>query len=154
MVYTGNGTIIIKNKRMITYSTDKSDLLGLDVSNFFDGWPEKPSENALRMSIENATYAVLAIDSEKKRLAGYITALSDGVLSAYIPFLEVEHGYREHGIGHALVERMIKQLDHLYMIDLVCDKELASFYEEAGFESWHAMIRRNYTNQSGAKNAC
>ena len=139
---------------MITYSIDKSDLIGLDISNFFEGWPEKPSNDILRRSIENATYVVLAIDSEKKRLAGYITALSDGVLSAYIPFLEVDRNYRERGIGHALVEKIVEQLGHLYMIDLVCDKELASFYEEAGFESWHAMIRRNYANQSGAKNAC
>ena len=139
---------------MITYSTNKSDLSELELSNFFEGWPKKPSDDILRRSIENATYMVLAIDSEKKQLAGYITALSDGVLSAYIPFLEVERGYREQGIGHTLVEKMVQQLGHLYMIDLVCDKEIAGFYEEAGFESWHAMIRRNYANQSGAKNAC
>ncbi len=138
---------------MITYSIDKSDLIGLDISNFFEEWPERPGEDVLRASIENATYVVLAIDPEKKRLAGYITALSDGVLSAYIPFLEVDRNYRERGIGHALVEKMVGQLGHLYMVDLVCDKELAGFYEEAGFESWHAMIRRNYANQSGTKNA-
>jgi hypothetical protein len=36
------------------------------------------------------------------------------------------------------------------MIDLVCDKEIAGFYKEAGFESDHAMIKRNYVNQSGS----
>ena len=137
----------------IIYSTNKDDLAPLEVSNFFEGWPEQPNEKVLRKSIENASYIVLAIDADKKKLVGYITALSDDVLSAYIPFLEVEQSYRKNGIGHALVEKMVEQLEHLYMIDLVCDKELASFYGEAGFESWHAMIFRNYRNQSGAKHA-
>jgi len=84
-------------------------------------------------------------------LVGYITALSDGVLSACIPFLEVIPEYQKQGIGQALVTEMLAQTSHLYMIDLVCDKEIASFYEKAGFQSWHAMIKRNYSNQTGAK---
>lgn len=137
----------------ITYSSKKKDLEGLILSGFFEGWPNKPSEDVLKRSIENADYIMLAIDAEKKKLVGYITAISDDVLSAYIPFLEVERSYREQGIGRSLVKMLLEQLSHLYMIDLVCDKELAGFYKEAGFESWHAMIRRNYANQSGIKRA-
>jgi ribosomal protein S18 acetylase RimI-like enzyme len=133
----------------VTYSMNKQDLAGLEMTNFFADWPEKPSEKILRKSIQNADFVVLAIDSENKKLVGYITALSDHVLSAYIPFLEVEKNYQRKGIGKTLVRKMIEQLDHLYMIDLICDKELAGFYEEAGLESWHAMIRRNYTMQTG-----
>ncbi len=44
---------------------------------------------------------------------------------------------------------MLEQLNHLYVIDLVCDKELAGFYIGAGFKPRHAMIKRNYANQSG-----
>ena len=137
----------------IRYSTDKKDISGLIASNFFDGWPNKPTEEVLKKSIENADKVVLAIDPEKNQLVGYITALTDDVLAAYIPFLEVEKTYRNNGIGKTLVKKMLEQLDHLYMIDLVCDKELAGFYTEAGFESWHAMIKRNYANQRGAVSA-
>ncbi|MHB0865555.1 MAG: GNAT family N-acetyltransferase [Minisyncoccota bacterium] len=133
----------------VTYSTKKADLADLEVTGFFEGWSNKPDESILRKSIENADHIVLAIDTEKKKLAGYITALSDSVLAAYIPFLEVEKSYQHKGIGHTLVSKLLEQLSHLYMIDLVCDKELADFYSEAGFESWHAMIKRNYANQSG-----
>lgn len=137
-------------KNTITYSTRKEDLANLEAINFFEGWPNKPSEEVLRKSIENASYVVLAIDASQNKLVGYITALSDGVLSAYIPFLEVEKSYQKRGIGILLVKKMIEQLGDLYMIDLVCDKKLAGFYSETGFRSWHAMIRRNYANQSGA----
>lgn len=135
----------------IHYSTDKRDLKGLETTGFFAGWPEKPSEEVLRKSIEGATYVVLAIDAHKNKLIGYITALSDGVLAAYIPFLEVEASYQGRGIGATLVKKMIGQVGHLYMVDLICDKEIAGFYQstETGFESWHGMIRRNYRNQSG-----
>lgn len=137
-------------KNEIAYSSKKEDVVGLEITNFFDGWPEKPSEEVLRKSIINADYVVLAIDRSQNRLVGYITALTDNVLSAYIPFLEVEKSYQEQGIGKTLVNKILEQLTHLYMIDLVCDEEIAGFYKEAGFQSWHAMIRRNYENQSGA----
>ncbi len=133
----------------IVYSIEKTDLAGLETTGFFEGWPNKPNETVLRKSIGNADYIVLAIDTGKRKLVGYITALSDDVLVAYIPFLEVEKSYQHKGIGHALVGKLLEQLSHLYMIDLVCDKEIADFYKEAGFEAWHAMIKRNYINQSG-----
>lgn len=134
----------------IKYSIKKKDIIGLEMEGFFEGWPKKPSKKVLQKSIENAGYVVLAIDTEKNKLIGYITALTDDVLSAYIPFLEVEKNYQKQGIGRTLVKKMVEQLNHLYMIDLVCDKEKASFYSEAGFKSWHAMIKRNYDNQSGS----
>lgn len=134
----------------VVYSINKNDLTNLAIENFFAGWPNKPSEKVLRKSIENADYIALAIDKDRGKLAGYITAISDKVLSAYIPFLEVEKEYQGQGVGRTLVEKLLEQLKDIYMIDVVCDKKVAGFYEEAGFKSWHAMIRRNYANQSGA----
>ncbi len=133
----------------IIYSIKKEDINGLKIRGFFEGWSNKPSCEVLRASIKNANYIVLAIDTDNNKLAGYITAITDGVLSAYIPFLEVECSYQKQKIGTTLVKKMLEQINHLYMIDLVCDKELASFYRKVGFESWHAMIKRNYSNQSG-----
>ena len=78
---------------------------------------------------------------------GYITAISDNVLSAYIPFLEVVPSYQKQGIGHELVKQILAQLSHLYMIDLVCDKEMEGFYVEFEFIPGQAMIKRNYTNK-------
>lgn len=133
----------------ILYSNNKADLEGKIISDFFHGWPKPPSTEVLIKSIESADFIVLAIDTDTQQLVGYITAISDNVLSAYIPFLEVIPAYQKQGIGHELVRRMLEQLEHLYMIDLVCDKELAGFYADAGLVSGHAMIKRNYANQAG-----
>jgi len=133
----------------VAFSTDKNALKGLKLAGFFEGWPKKPSETVLRKSIVNADFVVLAIDTAEKKLVGYITAISDRVLAAYLPFLEVLPTYRGRGVGKTLVKKMIDQLNGLYMIDLVCDKKIAGFYGEAGFSSAHAMIKRDYANQSG-----
>ncbi len=130
--------------KSIIYSNNKEAVNDLELGVFFEDWPKKPKNEMLKKSILGATHCVLAIDKSRSRLIGYITAVSDGVLSAYIPFLEVEPEYRNKGIGVTLTRKMITQLSDLYMIDLVCDKELADFYSQAEFKSWHAMIRRNY----------
>lgn len=86
---------------------------------------------------------------EGSTVIGFITAVSDGVSAAYIPHLEVLRAFRDEGIGTELLRRMLKKLDSLYMVDLVCDPFLQSFYERAGMQPYTAMIKRNYNAQSG-----
>ena len=71
---------------------------------------------------------VLPRVGEHGRVVGFITAISDGVLSAFIPLLEVLPEYQGRGIGSELVKRMLRELEDFYMVDLVCDPELESFY--------------------------
>ena len=44
---------------------------------------------------------IIAIDENTNQVVGFVTAISDGVLSAYIPFLEVLPEYKSIGIGYA-----------------------------------------------------
>ena len=81
---------------------------------------------------------------------GFVTAISDGVLSAYMPLLEVLPDYQGRGIGRELVERMLTLLSGHYMIDLVCDKDMQSFYARFGMKPFIAMAIRNYDRQSGS----
>ncbi len=53
----------------------------------------------------------------------FINAISDRVLSAFVPLLEVLPEYQRRGIGSTLVETMLAQLGDLYMVDLVADAE-------------------------------
>lgn len=70
-------------------------------------------------------------------------------LSAYIPFLEVLPEYKNKGIGKELVNRMLKELDDIYMIDLCCDDDLVPYYDKFGMTKTNGMILRNYKMQSG-----
>ena len=92
----------------------------------------------------------MAVDTASGRVVGFANAISDGVLTAYIPLLEVLPDWQGRGIGRRLIERLSEQLDDLYMIDIVCDESLASFYEPLGFRTLTGMARRNYANQTGA----
>lgn len=114
------------------------------------GWPNPPSTETHLRLLHNSDHVLLAIDTDTSQVAGYITAISDGVLSAYIPLLEVLNAYQGRGIGSELVRRMLEKLSHLYMIDLLCDEDVQPFYERLGMVPAPGMMIRNYKRQSGS----
>ena len=134
---------------MINYIFTAEGILPEQLKGFFDGWPNPPSPETHLRLLKNSDVIVLAIDQKTKRVVGFITAITDHVLSAYIPFLEVLPEYRGRGIGKELVDFMLARLSNLYMIDLLCDQELQAFYAKRGMFEARGMMMRNYDNQSG-----
>lgn len=133
---------------MITYSTSLDGVSADHLrGGFFEGWLNPPTPETHLKLLHGSDHVVLALDDGA--VIGYITAITDGVLAAYIPHLEVLPSYRGQGIGTALVERMLDQLKHLYMIDLICDPNVQPFYERLGMFRYSSMIKRNYERQSG-----
>ncbi|WP_019586842.1 GNAT family N-acetyltransferase [Deinococcus apachensis] len=86
-------------------------------------------------------------------MVGIAQAISDGVLTAFIPLLEVHATHRGRGVGSALIRHLLAQLDHLYAVDLSCDDDLVPFYQRLGFRRANAMVLRNYARQSGEASA-
>jgi len=117
---------------------------------FFVGWPNPPNAETHLRLLKNSDKVVLAMDGKTNQVVGFITAISDGVLSAYIPFLEVLPAYKNAGIGKELVERMLTELRGIYMIDLMCESNLQLYYEQFGLMRSSGMIMRNYEVQSGS----
>jgi ribosomal protein S18 acetylase RimI-like enzyme len=117
---------------------------------FFEGWPNPPTPETHLRLLEQSDEVILAVDGVSGEVVGFITAISDGVLAAYIPLLEVRPAYRGQGIGTALVRRMLDRLDDLYMVDLLCDPALQPFYAALGMRPATGMMVRNYEQQSGA----
>lgn len=115
------------------------------------GWPTFPSPETHLDILLNSYAVVLAIDSDSGQVVGYINAVSDGILSAYIPLLEVLQSWQGNGIGRELVRRMLARLEHLYMIDLLCDEDVQPFYERAGMQRATGMMVRNYERQTGSR---
>lgn len=114
---------------------------------FFDGWPNPPSKAVHRKILENSYLSIVAI--EGNRIVGFVNIVSDGVLSAYIPLLEVVKDYQGQGIGKKLVEEALAATKDLYMIDVACDDDVVPFYEKFGMMKSNSMIFRNYVKQSG-----
>jgi ribosomal protein S18 acetylase RimI-like enzyme len=128
-------------------SVEYTELLdGLEphhLDGFFVGWPNPPSPERRLELLRGSAAVVLARDGE--RVVGFVNAISDGVLSAYIPLLEVLPAYQGRGIGSELVRRIVARLERLYMIDLCCDAELEPFYRRLGFRTLdRGMGIRNY----------
>ncbi|HQY31775.1 MAG TPA: GNAT family N-acetyltransferase [Thermomicrobiales bacterium] len=134
---------------MIEYRETADGIGSEQLAGFFVDWPELPSPEMHQRVLQASSYVVLAVDSECDRIVGFVTAISDGVLSSYIPLLEVLPGYQGQGIGTELMRRMLGQLDHLYMIDLLCDPDLKPFYRRVGMQPTQGMSIRNYAHQSG-----
>ena len=135
---------------MIHYTFTAKGITPEQLRGFFVGWPNPPSPETHLRLLKNSDEIVLAIDQETKRVVGFITAITDHVLSAYIPLLEVLPEYRGRGIGKKLVDFMLDRLGDLYMIDLICDQELQAFYAKRGMVQARGMMMRNYDNQSGS----
>jgi GNAT superfamily N-acetyltransferase len=97
--------------------------------------------------LAGSDHVVLAIDGG--RVVGFVTAVSDGVLCACIPLLEVLPEHQGGGVGTELTRRMLENLSDIYMVDLICDPETQPFYERLGMRRFSGMAVRNFERQSG-----
>lgn len=61
---------------------------------FFVDWPNPPNSHTHFKLLKKSSKFIIALDESTNEIVGYITAISDGVLSAYIPFLEVLPQYK------------------------------------------------------------
>jgi len=121
---------------VIEYTTDLAGVEPEQLEGFFVDWPKPPSAERHLEILRGSSHVVLA--KEGARVVGFVTAISDGVLSAYIPLLEVLPDYQGRGIGTELVRLLLARLGDLYMIDLSCDEDVVPFYERLGLHRWDA----------------
>ena len=69
---------------------------------FFVDWPTKPSPERHLALLHGSDKVVLAGDDQTGRVVGFVTAVSDGMVSAFLPLLEVLPEYQGRGIGSEL----------------------------------------------------
>ncbi len=132
----------------LTYQTTTDGLTEDQLDgDFFEGWLDPPSPATHLRVLEQSDHRVVAVRDGK--VIGFITAISDGVLSAFITLLEVVSDEQDKGIGQSLMNQLMEDIGDIYMVDLVCDANLSRFYAELGFATATGMSRRNYEMQSG-----
>ena len=112
----------------VVYTSELAGLAPADLEGFFVDWPTRPSPERHLEILRGSDYVLLARDGDGGRVIGFVTAISDGVLSAFIPLLEVLPERQGEGIGTELVRRLLAELEDFYMVDLMCDPELETFY--------------------------
>jgi ribosomal protein S18 acetylase RimI-like enzyme len=134
----------------LTYQTTTDGLTAQQLAaDFFEGWLDPPPPETLLQILEASDHVVIAVRDDE--VIGFVTALSDGILSAFITLLEVAPQDHGKGIGHSLINQLMEEIGDLYMVDLVCDANLSRFYAELGFAATTGMSRRNYAVQSGTR---
>jgi GNAT superfamily N-acetyltransferase len=127
----------------IEYRTSAAGLRWEQLDGFFVGWEVRPSASTLLDHLLASYRCAIAVDTSGDRVVGFASAVSDGLLAAYIPLVEVLPGWHERGIGTELMNVLFDQLKHLYMVDLACDDDVKPFYEKLGMTAATAMVRRN-----------
>jgi len=134
---------------MIAYTTNVANITSeMLQGGFFVGWPNPPSSAAHLRILQGSYIAWVAIDTLTNNVVGFINAVSDGVMAAYIPLLEVLPEYQKKGIGKELTARMLKSLKDMYMIDLLCDEDMQEYYTKFGMRKTSGVFARNYERQS------
>jgi len=128
--------------QVIDYTDSLAGIGPEHLEGFFVGWPHPPSPETHLRLLSGSDHVVLARDVETGRVIGFVTALTDGVLSGFIPLLEVLPAYQGRGIGQELMTRMLDRLGHLPNVDLLCDPDVAPFYERFGMNPVGGMVLR------------
>jgi ribosomal protein S18 acetylase RimI-like enzyme len=128
---------------MIEYRTTADGLHAEQLSGgFFAGWVRPVDAETHVRLLQGSAEVVLALDTERDLVVGFITAITDGVLAAYIPLLEVLEEYQGQGIGSELVRRMLARLSSYAMVDLLCDPPLQGWYARFGMHRATGMLLR------------
>ncbi len=111
---------------------------------YFMDWkyPMTPEEHI--KTLKGSTYFIVAVDDDTNNIVGFVTALSDGINSGFIPLLEVLPQYQNRDIGTKLMEKILLKLKNIPNIDLTCDPDLQPFYEKFKMQKSHGMILRKY----------
>jgi GNAT superfamily N-acetyltransferase len=128
---------------VISYSDDLAAVREDMLEGFFGGWPRRPSASQHLAVLRGSYRAVVAIDDAEDRVAGFVTMISDGVLTAFIPWLEVLPGYQGQGIGSELMRRILEGTERFYSVDLVCDAALVPYYERFGLRGASSAVLRH-----------
>jgi ribosomal protein S18 acetylase RimI-like enzyme len=126
----------------IEYTSSLDSVEPQHLQGFFEGWPSPPSPERHLDLLRGSYRIVLARELGSPRIVGFVNAISDGVLFAFIPLLEVLPSCRGRGIGSELIRRLLDELDDFYAVDLMCDPELQPFYDRFGMHRAVGMVIR------------
>lgn len=126
----------------IEYTTSLDGVAPEHLRGFFERWPSPPAPERHLEILRGSHRICLAREAGSPQVVGFVNAISDGVLYAFIPLLEVLPAYRGRSVGSELIQRILAELEDFYAVDLMCDPELQPFYERFGMQRAAGMVIR------------
>ena len=127
---------------MIIFSDDIAKISPSHLKGFFVDWKKPPTTNDHFKMLSGSSYFIVAKDSTTNKIVGYITALGDGTMTAFITQIEVLPENQNKGLGTELLTKMLNKLNKYPNIDLTCDEKMIPYYEKFGFEKSISMVIR------------
>ena len=72
--------------------------MSAQLQGFFVGWPNPPQPEQHLTLLQQSSHVVIA-KTDDGQVVGFVTAISDGVVAAHIPLLEVLPDFQRQGVG-------------------------------------------------------
>ena len=107
-------------------------------SKLFDstGWNSAYGASAkeLYTAISNSWYSLCAYNDDE--LIGFGRVISDGILYAFICDMIIDPAYQNHGIGSAILHKLIRRCEGegIRVLWLFAAADISGFYEKHGFK--------------------
>jgi GNAT superfamily N-acetyltransferase len=123
----------------------ETDLRPEELDPFFVDWLARPAVATRRQLLAGSQLVITARDGE--RLAGFLTAITDGAMHALITLVEVLPSYQGQGLGSRMLHAALDSLGPLYQVVLVTDLQTVPFYEKQGFRQSPGMVLQDFAYQ-------
>ena len=133
---------------MVEYKINDS-IIASELDCFFQNWKSPPSSEIRPKVLDGSDLIVTARENDK--LVGFLTAISDGAMHAFISLLEVLESHQGKRIGSELLKLAISHLRRYYDIVLITDPDRGAFYKELGFREVYGMHIRDFAYGRGSK---
>lgn len=114
-----------------------------ELDSFFHNWKLPPSSEVKGKLLDGSDLIITA--RENGRLVGFLTAISDKAMHAFITLVEVLEPYQGKGIGQNLMKLAVSHFKGYYDIVLITDPDKGGFYKKLGFNEIYGMHIRDFT---------
>lgn len=95
-------------------------------------WESANYPDRLFKALKNSE-TVITLYAENK-LIGLMSAISDGSMNVYFPYLLIDPEYHGKGFGKMLAKEMLKKYSNFYRKILICSNEKVPFYKKCGMD--------------------
>lgn len=116
---------------MITFNYSKNFTVDQIIKLFKSvEWESANYPKKLFKSLKNSETVITLYD--ENNLIGLMSAISDGGMNVYFPYLLIDPEYHGKGLGKITVEKMLEKYGGFYRKILVCSNEKVPFYTKCG----------------------